>query len=417
MGNILIIVLVIYLIEVAFGYWLDYLNLIHLEKFGAVIPPAFEGQIDQALLRRTRDYTVENTKFGFISSAFSTLLILGFFFGGLLNVYNAWIVSLDLPFILSGIMFFLVLTCASTVLSIPFSLYRSFRIEKKYGFNTMTMKIWLADFLKSVILSAILTGLLVIAGLWLIQKSPHLWWLWVWVLFFAFSIFLMYIAPYVIEPLFNKFEPLQDESLNEEIGKLVQKVGVKVSRVFKMDASKRTKHTNAYFTGIGKVKRVVLYDTLLGKMDRNEILAVLAHELGHWKKKHLLKHLIAVETISLVALYLSYRLLQGDFLTTLFHLKGASFFTKIVVLAFLGSLISFPFEPLFNLFSRKHEREADRFSYELTGDAGSMINTLVKLSKDNLSNLHPHPLYAAFHYSHPPVLERIGQIKEGAEGR
>ena len=178
-----------------------------------------------------------------------------------------------------------------------------------------------------------------------------------------------------------------------------------------MDASKRTKHTNAYFTGIGKVKRIVLYDTLVEKMDHNEVLAVLAHEAGHWKKKHLLKSIVAAESIALITTYISYRILQSDFLLTLFHIERGSFFAKVVILGFLGSIVAFPFGPVFNYFSRRHENEADKYSYEITGNRESMISTLVKLSKDNLSNLHPHPLYALFHYSHPPVLERIRRIK------
>ena len=189
------------------------------------------------------------------------------------------------------------------------------------------------------------------------------------------------------------------------------KAGIKVSRVFKVDASKRTKHTNAYFTGIGKVKRIVLYDTLIEKMDYDEIMSVLAHEAGHWKKKHILKSIIATETIALVAIFISYQMVQTDFLIDLFHIGQSSFFVKIVLLGFIGSIVSFPFSPLFHYFSRKHENEADRYSFEMTGKPESMISSLVKLSKDNLSNLHPHPLYALFHYSHPPVLERIRRIR------
>ena len=179
-----------------------------------------------------------------------------------------------------------------------------------------------------------------------------------------------------------------------------------------MDASKRTKHTNAYFTGIGKVKRIILYDTLLEKMDNDEILSVLAHEAGHWKKRHLLKHLIVSELIALIAMYLSFKIFQDDALINLFHVKESTFFAKVIIVSFIGSIVAFPFTPIFNYFSRRHEIEADRFSYELTENSQSMISTLVKLSKDNLSNLHPHPLYATFYYSHPPVLERIRKLRE-----
>ncbi|MGE5893054.1 MAG: M48 family metallopeptidase [bacterium] len=411
MEQALMLIVGLFVLEVVFGYWLEYLNISHIEKAGSIIPPEFEGHIDQGVLTRTRDYTVEHTRFGIVASVVNTVVILTFLFGGILPAYDSWVASLKLPFVLSGLIFFLLLSCASTVLSIPFSLYRSFRIEKKYGFNTMTPKLWVIDFIKSLLLSLSLMGILIAAGLWIIQASPGFWWFWAWTLFFAFTIFIMYISPYVIEPLFNKFEPIEDETLAEGIRRLAGKAGIRVSRISRMDASKRTKHTNAYFTGIGKVKRIVIYDTLLERMEKSEILAVLAHEIGHWKKRHLVKYLASVETLSLGIMYGSFELLKSNFFAGLFRIGNATLYTKLLFLVFFGSLVLFPLEPIFHYFSRKHEREADRFSHELTGDAGSMISTLVKLSKDNLSNLHPHPLYAAFHYSHPPVTERIRLIR------
>ena len=411
MSGYLITLAAAYFAVVVLGYWLDYLNLSHLKKFGSVIPAEFEGQIDQALLSKTRDYNVEHTKFDFVSSVFNNIVFLLFIFV-LLNIYNSWIVSLNLPFVLAGLVFFVLLTYAETIVSMPFSLYSTFKIENRYGFNTMTFKLWLADTIKALIISSILMALLISVGLFLIQKSPDMWWLWVWCFFLVFGIFMMYISPYVIEPLFHKFTPVDDEELESGIRGLMDKVGIKVSRVFKMDASKRTKHTNAYFTGIGKVKRIVLYDTLIEKMDKDEIISVLAHEAGHWKKRHLLKHIIATEAIALIAIYIAYQLLQGDFLIELFHIEKSSFFAKVIIIGFIGSIVTFPFSPVSHYFSRRHENEADKYSYELTGNSESMISALVKLSKDNLSNLHPHPLYALFHYSHPPVLERIKSIRE-----
>ncbi len=412
----LIAILAAYLLIIAFGYWLDFLNLSHLKKYGSVIPPEFEGQVDRDLLRRTRDYNIEHTKFDFIASVFNNTVFLVFIFV-LLDVYNSWIMSFNLPFILSGLVFFLLLSYADTVISLPFSLYSTFRIENRYGFNTMTFRLWMADTVKSLAVSTILTGLLTAGGLLLVRKSPDMWWLWVWCFFLVFGIFVMYISPYVIEPLFHRFTPIEDEDLEGGIRSLMQKAGIKVSRIFRIDASRRTRHTNAYFTGIGRVKRIILYDTLIQKMSRDEILAVLAHEAGHWKKKHLLKHIVVAEVIALIAIYAAYLLLQGDFLTRLFHIENDSFFAKVVILGFIGSIVSFPFTPVFHYFSRRHENEADRFSCELTGNGAGMISALVKLSKDNLSNLHPHPLYALFHYSHPPVLERIRRIREFEKAR
>lgn len=412
MDKYLLGIFLLYIAVLSFGYFLDYINLSHLKRFGNKVPPEFEGHIDHELLKKTRDYTIEQTRFGFLSSIFDNILTILFLFGGLLGIYDAWFHSLSLSFIIAGFFFFIIMVYAETILTIPFSLYSTFRIEKKYGFNTMTPGIWVTDFFKSLLISTVLMALLIAAGLFLVQKSPDFWWFWVWCFFLAFGIFIMYVSPYVIEPLFNKFTPLDDKGLEDDIRELMKKVGIKVSRVFMMDASKRTRHTNAYFTGIGRVKRIVFYDTLLQKMDGREVLTVLAHEAGHWKKKHLLKGIVVTEAIALIGLYVAHKLLQYNFLADIFGIANATFYTKAVIIAFLGSILSFPFSPVFNYISRRHEVEADRFSYDMTGDAESMISTLVKLSKDNLSNLHPHPLYAKFHYSHPPVLERIKRLRE-----
>lgn len=408
----LLAILILYLLVTLLRYSLNFLNLNHLKKYGNDIPSELEGHIDKGLLRKVTDYTVERMRFGFIGSIFNNIVVVVFMFGGLLNVYNSWIVSLNWSFVLSGIFFFLFLSYAGTLLSIPFDLYSTFKIENKYGFNTMTPKLWLIDFLKSILLSTVLSGIVVSVGLWIIQLSPNYWWLWVWGFFLIFSLFMMYISPYVIEPLFNKFTPIEEKGLEDKIRELLQKINIKVSKVFKMDASKRSRHTNAYFTGIGRVKRIILYDTLLEKMDQDEILSVLAHEAGHWKKKHVLKMIFVLELISLIGIYISFRILQTNLLTELFQIKQGTFFAKVVILGFIGSIVSFPFIPISNYISRRFEKESDRFACKLTGNPESMTTALIKLSKDNLSNLHPHPLYAAIYYSHPPVVQRIKDIKE-----
>lgn len=383
-----------------------------MQQKGAVVPPEFSGTLDADLLRRTQDYTADKTRFGFVSSLFGMIVTIAFVFGGLLDRYNSWIVSLDLSFIASGWLFFLLLSYAGELLSIPFSLYSTFRIENKYGFNTMTPRLWLSDFVKSLLLSTIMLSLVLFAGFWLIRWSPQFWWFWVWAFLFFFSIFIMYLSPYIIEPLFNKFTPVEDESLREKIRQLAGKAGIHASRILKIDASKRSRHTNAYFTGIGRTKRIVLYDTLLSGMSHDEVLSVLAHEIGHWKRRHLLKMIVALEFFSFLGLYLACRLVQGDLLTGLFSISHETLPVKLLLLAFLAGIVLLPLKPAAAFVSRKHEREADRASYELTGDARSMIDVLVNLSKENLSNLYPHPLYAAIYYSHPPVLERIRYLEE-----
>ena len=401
----------VYLLKEGFEYLLRYLNFRHMKKFGLTVPSVLEGKIDVDLLKKTQAYETEKTRFGFISSLFGNIVTIIFIFGGLLNIYNSWVVSLQVPFIVSGLLFFLILSYANTVISIPFSLYSTFKIENKYGFNTMTPKLWLKDFFKSIILSTIITGILVSVGLWIVQSSPGAWWIWIWGFFLVFSLFMMYISPYVIEPLFNKFTPLEEQVLVEQIKHMLHKVSITVSRVFRMDASKRSRHTNAYFSGIGRVKRIILYDTLLEIMNHDEILAVLAHEAGHWKRRHILKMIIATEFLSFFLLYGVSRIFQTDFLTDLFYVQNGTFFAKIVILGFLGGIVSLLFIPFSSSISRRFEREADRFAFSLSGNNKFMISALIKLSKDNLSNLHPHPLYAAFYYSHPPMVQRIEHIR------
>jgi len=391
---------------------LRYLNLGYMRKHGLTVPPEFRGEIDENLLRKTQDYVAEKTRFGFISSLSGNIIVLMFIFGGLLNLYNSWIASFEWPFIVSGVVFFLILSYAGTILSTPFDLYSTFKIENKYGFNTVTPKLWLSDFIKSMIISTVIIVIIASVGLWLVQASPQYWWIWVWGFFLIFSLFMMYIAPYVIEPLFNKFTPIKEEILEDRIKSMMQRIKIKVSRVFKIDASKRSRHTNAYFSGIGRVKRIILYDTLLDMMDHDEILAVLAHEAGHWKKRHVIKQIILTELLSFIGLYMAFRVMQTDFLTDLFRIGQETFFAKVVLIAFIGSIVLFPIAPLGNFISRRFEREADKFACRLTENSEHMSRALVKLSRDNLSNLYPHPLYAAFHYSHPPVVQRIREMKK-----
>src|SRR3990172_6146643 len=406
----LILILILYILKEGFEYTVLYLNLRHMREHGSVIPPEFEGKTDKGLLKKTRDYEEEKAWLGIASSVFGNVVIIAVIFGGALDIYNSWVTSMDLSFAVSGWLFFILLSYADEILSIPFSLYGTFRIENKYGFNTMTPGLWLSDLFKSLIISTLLMSLLLFTALWLIQWSPGYWWFFVWSFLFAYGIFIMYISPYVIEPLFNKFTPLEDETLKERIVNLTEKVGIHLSRVLKIDASRRSRHTNAYFTGIGRTKRIDLYDTLLAGMNIDEIISVIAHEIGHWKKRHLLKMMAAFQLFSLIGLYITYRVVQSDMLLTVFRISTDSIFVKFILLGFLGDIILLPLGPLAAAFSRRHEREADWVSYELTENTENMVSALIKLSKENLSNLYPHPLYVTLYYSHPPIVERIRYI-------
>ncbi|CAG1064837.1 STE24 endopeptidase [uncultured bacterium] len=408
------IALSLYFLVMGAGWALSLLNVRHLEAAGGAVPPGFEGHVDGRLLERMREYTVEGSRFALFESVFGALLAAAFVVLALRS-YDGWLASFGLPFIVHGLVFFMLLIYAEAVLSAPFSLYRAFVIEKKYGFSNMTASLWLSDWAKSLLLTTVLGGVLLGAALWIIKASPDFWWLWVWGFFFAFSIFMMYLSPHVIEPLFNRFEEVEDPALKERILEVLAKAGITVAKVQKVDASRRTSHTNAYFTGIGSVKRIVLYDTLLKRLDNDEIVSVLAHETGHWKGRHLMKGVVLMEAAALAVLFAAWLLLGSGLLEELFNMPGSSFFGEAVMLGFLAPVAAFPFTPFFSWFSRRHEREADRFVIELSRDPEAFTRSLVKLSKDNLSNLHPHPLYAAFYYSHPPVVERVREIRKAAK--
>jgi STE24 endopeptidase len=393
---------------------LEWLNLRHLKRHGHQVPAGFEEQLDSDTLARTVAYTLDRSRAARIESLIANGALLLFLFGGWLGAYDRWVASLTGSFVLGGVIFFLGLHYAQTLLGIPFGLHKTFRLETRYGFNTTTPRLWVTDCLKSEAIATVLIVLLAGGALGLLRWSPTGWWLWVWGFFTVISLFLMYISPLVIEPLFFKFEPVQEVGLEDAIRSLMGRAGLTVSRVFQVDASRRSRHSNAYFTGIGRVKRIVLFDNLLQQMNRRQILAVLAHETGHWKKRHILKRLVLVEASALVALYLAFRLLDWPGLPTVIGLGEASTPARLVILSFLGAIVSFPLSPLSGALSRRHEQGADRFACELTDDPEALASALVTLSKENLANLHPHRLYAWFYYSHPPLAERVAKLLAGA---
>lgn len=407
-----ILLLALYLLTLAAGLWLRALNQRHLRRHGSTVPPEFAGAVDPEVLRRTSAYTLAQSRLGLIESLFGAGLTVVFFFGGLLPLYDGWIASLSGSFVVAGLFFFLGLQLVQTLLDIPFSLYRNFVLEARFGFNVMSGRLWLTDLLKSTLLSLLLLGLLTAGALALIQASPHRWWLWVWGFVALVTLFLMYLSPYVIEPLFYRFEPVRNESLRQRIEALMEKAGLQISRVQQVDASRRSRHSNAYFTGIGRVKRIVLFDTLLAQMTHDEILAILAHEAGHWRLGHIRRRLWTAELLSLAAFFLAFHLLQWGGLPQLLGLEHSSFFAEVAILGFLGSLVSFPLTPVGSWLSRRHEWQADRFAVELTGEPHNLASALVKLSSENLANLHPHPFYAWFHYSHPPMVERVRALRK-----
>ena len=406
------LILFAYLIVMAFRLWLRRLNLDYLARHGHEVPRAFADFIDQEQLQRTSEYTLANSRVRLVESLFSSVFLLFFLFGGLLGIYDAWIDRLSGSFIVQGVLFVLGLSLVLTLLDIPFSLYRTFILEERFQFNTSTPGIWFTDLVKSLLIGTVLLSLVTTGALAMVQASPDYWWLWVWGFLGLLTLLLMYLSPVLIEPLFFKFQPLKNEELAVRVKAVMARAGLQVDRVQQVDASRRSKHSNAYFTGIGRVKRIVLFDTLLEQMEDDEIVGVLAHEAGHWKLGHIWKRLLVMELVSLIACWLAWTFLGQDILPGWFGFGQLSFVAQFVLLCFLASLVGFFLTPLSSGLSRRQEWQADRFAFDLTGNAQPLSNALVKLSRENLSNLHPHPRYAWFYYSHPPVTARIDRLSE-----
>jgi STE24 endopeptidase len=396
----------------AFTYWLRHINLRHLQQHGATVPDGFGDAISQDTLAKSSAYTLDSSRLGLWQSLFDNALLILFLFAGVLPLYDSFIAGLTTSSIVMPVLFFLILTWSQTLLELPFKIYETFVIEARHGFNTTTPRLWFADLLKSQAIGALFMTLVVGASFWLIRWSPNHWWLWVWGFLALFSLTMMFLSPYVIEPLFNKFEPVTEPGLTEEITWMMEKAGLRVGRVMQMDASKRSRHSNAYFTGIGRVKRIVLFDTLIRQMTHAEIVAVLAHEIGHWKLRHILKRLIAVELLLLAGIWCAWMAVQWEGLPGLLGLEKASLPARLMIIGFVTSLLMFPFTPISAWISRRHERDADCFACAITGDPESLATALIKLSAENLSNLHPHPWYAWFYYSHPPVVDRVRTLRK-----
>jgi len=408
--TLLLLFLFLFLGRIVWRYVLQQLNIRHLRNHGKEIPPVFQGVIDEATLAKMVDYTYDNSRLETKENLAEDILELAILFL-LLPMLVGKLAGLQLHLIWQALIFFGVLAVIGGVAGIPFDIYHAFVLEKKYGFSTITWLLWLTDLIKSVIISTVLTGLMLSAFMVFILYLPQSWWFWAWIFFTTFEILLMWLYPVVVAPLFNKYEPIKDDLLKEKITSLMAEVGLKAKGIYQVDEGKRSKHTNAYFTGIGKTKRIVLYDTLLASHSPEEILAVLAHEIGHWKKKHILKQLIFMIAASLVVLYFTYLIVNWPPLYSTFGLKYTPVYAGLLLVSLYLSCAGFFLSPIGAVIMRRYEREADKMARDLVGTSKPMINALKRLAKDNLTNLHPHPMYVWFYYSHPPLIERIEYLK------
>ncbi len=396
-------------LSVGVRYWLARRHMRHIEAHRAQVPGPFVDRITLEAHQKAADYTLAGTRLGLVDLFISSALLLVWTLGGGLNLLDQWWAGQTLSPILTGIAVVFSAFLIMSLLDLPMTLYHTFVHEERFGFNHTEVKTFVTDLLLHAMLALLIGAPLLWVALYLMQSAGALWWLYLWVVWVSFSLFMMWAYPAFIAPLFNKFSPLEDQDLQQRIQRLLDQCGFKSQGIFVMDGSRRSGHGNAYFTGFGRNKRIVFFDTLLESLEPAEIEAVLAHELGHFKRKHVQKRLISMMAMSLAGLALLGWLMQQPWFFQGLGVQQASNHMALMLFLLVSPVFTFLLQPLFSLWSRKHEFEADDFAAEQS-DANHLIRALVKLYKENANTLTPDPLYSAFHDSHPPAPVRIAHL-------
>lgn len=406
------IYLLIILFVIIGNYLLDVVvETVNVRHAKSDLPEEFKGYYDAKEYKRAQDYLKENTRFEMTTHTITTPMMIAFILIGGFNLVDQFARGIGFGPIPTGLIFAGILLLAFQIISIPFSIYGTFVIEEKYGFNRTTARTFILDTLKSWLLAAVIGGIIFSIILWLFEKAGTWAWVYCWIVVVLFQIVLIFLAPVIIMPLFNKFYPLADGELKTAIEDYARSQGFKMKGVFKMDASKRSTKSNAYFTGFGRFRRIVLFDTLIKRHSVDELISILAHEMGHYKKKHILKAIIiSMMTTGLIFFVLSL-FINNEGLFSAFKMKDTSIYASLFFFGFLYAPINMVISVFSNALSRKHEYEADTYAVSTYGKPESMITALKKLTVDNLSNLTPHPLKVFLSYSHPPVTERIDAIR------
>lgn len=389
------------------------LNIFHTRKHRNQIPEFYHGKIEPDRYAKSIAYTIDKARFGLIVSLIGIPIVWAAIFSGFFDFLDIWLSSLISTDSLSrSVAYCAVVGLIGMILKIPVSLYSNFVLEAKYGFNKMTPKTFAADFFKGLVLSALLGIPLLYLVFWFYAEAGRLWWLMSFAAVFGFQFFVAAVYPVLLAPIFNKFIPLTEGELKESILALAKKIRFKLSGIFTIDGSKRSSHSNAYFAGMGRLRRIVLFDTLTEQMTNKEILSVLAHEMGHNIKKHVVKYLVYSFFYALSGFAILGRVIDWEPFFTAFGAGAPAPHKALVLFGLFAGTFTFWMTPLWNSISRRHEYEADRFSVETTNDKEGMTQALLKLSRENLSNLTPHPLYSFCHYSHPTTIERIRAIEQ-----
>lgn len=395
---------------VEFG--LDLLNLREIDKHQNQVPSLFREYFSKEDYQKSIAYTRAKTHFHWLESFFNILLLITLIFSGALyalyTLLGQFFVQDSLTHLVSYPLAFGALLY---LLNLPFSIYFQFGLEEKFGFNKTKASTFIADQIKTILISAIIGVPLLFLIFWLVGKLGNYWWLAAFGIVIIFQLLSAALFPVLFAPLFYKFTPLEEGELKERLEALAKKIQFKMSGVFTIDGSKRSSHSNAFFAGIGKTRRIVLFDTLVKNLSTDEIVSVIAHEMGHNKKKHILKGLVLSSLSTLLAFFVLAQLLHWPPFFWAFAVPEPNLAIGFVLFSLISGVFTFPAQPLLQWISRYHEYEADRFSIETVQDKKSMASSLLKLSKDNLSNLTPHPWYSFYHYSHPTTSERVQAIE------
>ena len=393
--------------------WLTWLNIAHVRSHEHQVPLYFQDKISLDEYQKSIAYTREKARFGMIASWVEAPIFWGLLLSGFFGKVDTAVRSLGFGTVGTGLVYLVLISVVFFLVSLPFNLYSTFVIEQKYGFNRMTPKLWLVDLSKSILLSILIGGPILAAVLWFMERHLQgLWWLYVWILLSLVQIFIAAIFPVFLLPLFNKLTPLEEGGLKQHILALAQKINFRLSGIYTMDGSKRSSHSNAFFAGLGKLRRIVLFDTLVKSLTESELLAVLAHEMGHNVKKHVRTGLLISSVASLTGLYVLSLLVNKPWFYEAFRFAQPSSYAALLIFMKTSGAFTFFLSPLSSILSRKHEYEADRFAAEVMEKREPMIQGLVKLTRDNLSNLTPHPWYSFVYYSHPTVVERIRALEK-----
>ena len=401
-------------------FWLASRQIRHVARHRDAVPAAFASQITLAAHQKAADYTITKTRFGLLELSWGTAITLVWTLLGGLHWLNQSLLDWLGAGLVQQVSLLMAFIVINGVIDLPFTLYQTFRIEQRFGFNKTTFKLWLQDTLKSSLLGLAIGVPLIALVLWVMGATGPMWWLWTWGVWMGFNLLMLLIYPTWIAPLFNKFEPLQNPDIAQRAAALMQRSGFTSKGFFVMDGSRRSAHANAYFTGLGASKRVVFYDTLLSQLSPSEVEAVLAHELGHFKHRHISKRIVSMFALSLLGFaLLGYLSSQAWFYTGLGvapNIVGPNdalaLLLFMVVLPFFGAFTG----PVFARISRKHEFEADAYAVSQTNQ-NDLGNALLKLYQDNASTLTPDPVYVQFYYSHPPALERLGRMQHTVAAR